>query len=583
LAAGLPLLPRSAHGQDTTLGWSDEDRAAVAHVLALADGADTITLDLSDPKVAHFLKRHHEIAGMTPARYPGLHALMEEQQAVHATEGVARARTVQVSNDLVYSDLATLVLALYPTAAASTYNAAAVATMEASTDDPNRSLQIAYAGLCFYDSNNNPIGSCTTESSFGSGQYFPVNNSVTTADQAFSAAFSATYYDVTDKRYVAQFSKRQLDSIDYPQTQTISDPVILHTQNNSLKAALVCTSRTVNANANPGVCDYGTYQNTDVLVTMEGSVTYQQNQTPKTDQNGNLVGTGSVFLINTTEGGGCSLSPSIGGTNFFSQPQVTYVATTKTLNWNFNNLDFGPAATLICGGDGTSIQYALTLQVEDANNAMNNYLASQTSVAGTIVPHFLGPNSGALATPMLRLVAGCLHPDTMIAMAEGEGAQAIAEIKGEGELVISMGGVETHVVGTVDGEEATLFVVEADGGLVIEASAMHPFVMADGSWRAAADLEPGDRVLSADGPAEVTAVTERPYEGPVHNLILARTAEALHPETGSFYANGFLVGGHDAQQMLAAAKKADPKNVEALLPEGFEVDYASHLEDHGIH
>ncbi len=581
LAAGPSLLPRLALGQDTVPGWSDEDRAAVAHVLAVADGSETVTLDLSDPMVAHFLERHYEIAGMTPARYPGLFALMVEQRRVHAAEGVAGARTVQVSNDLVYKDLATLMLALYPSGAPSTYDARAAATMEAPADDPTRHLQIAYTGLCFYDSNNNPIGTCKKESSFGSGQYFPVDNSVTTADQAFSAAFAATYYDTTDKRYVAQLSKRQLDQIDYPQTQTIADPVILHSQNNSLKTALVCTSRTVNANANPGICDYGTYQNTNVLVNMKGSVTYQQNQTPKTDQNGHLVGTGSVSLINTVRGGGCSLAPSISGSSFFSQPQVTYNAATKIVSWNFDKLDFGPAAKLICGGDGTSIQFALNLQVENANNAKQNFVSSQTSVAGTTVPHFLGANSGALATPMLRLVAGCLHPDTVIAMAGNEDARAIAEITGEGELVVSMAGVETHVVGTVDGEEDTLFVIEAGRDLAIQASAMHPFVTADGSWRAAADLKPGDRVLSFDGPVEVTAVTEVPYDGPVHNLVLARTAEALHPESGSFYANGFLVGGHDAQQMLAASKRADPRNVEALLPEGFEVDYASHLEDHG--
>lgn len=559
--------------------WDEADRAAAAHVLAQAANGETVTLDHSDPENVRFLKRHYERAGLAADRYPGLHALIDAHQDIHTEQGVTYPETVQVSDDLVYTDIATQMLALYPTNTASNYQGSAAASMEAAADDPSRTLQIAYTSLCFYDLNNNPIGDCATTSSFGSGQYFPVNHAVTTADQAFTGAFSATFYDATNQRYISQISALTLDTIDYPQVQSISDPIIVHAQNDSLETALVCTSRSVNANANPGVCDYGTYSNTDVLVNMEGSITYKPAQTPKTDGAGDLVGTGSVSLINTVQGGNCRLAPSISGSNFFSQEQVAYNAATKTLSWNFDDLDFGGASDLICGGDGTSVQFALTLQVENDADSDNTIVASQLSQAGTTVPHFLGPTAGSLATPMLRLVAGCLHPDTLIALAGGDGHRPISEFAGEGERVISMGGVEAHIVGTVEGDEATLYVIEAGEGLKIEASAMHPFVMADGSWRAAEDLQPGDRILSQDGPVSVSSAAEIEYDGPVYNLMLDRSAAALHPETGSFYANGFLVGGHDAQQKLAAAKQAAPARVQGLLPEGFETDYASHLED----
>ncbi len=580
LALGFVISASAGNSQQDPAEWTKQDSQATAHALALAREAPWITLDLSDPQVAHFLKRHYEFSGFTKERYPGLHQLMSEQQRVHADVGVTLPATQDVSGDLTYSQLATLVLTMFESDTPGTYTAAGAATMEAAADDPSETLQIAYTSLCFYDSNSNPLGTCATTSSYNTSQYFATLNNVATSDQNFSAAFAATYYDATNKVYIPQLSVRDLNTNDYPAGQTISDPVILHASNNSLKTALVCTSRSVNANANPGTCDYGTYGNTDVLVTMEGSVTYQDSQTPKTDGNGHLVGTGSVFLLNTVQGGACQLSPAIAGSNFFSQSQVTYNAANKTVNWNFDNLDFGGATTLICGGDGTNIQYTLTLQVEDETNPSNTYLASQVSVPNTVTPVFNGLNKGSLATPMLRLVAGCLHPDTQIAMAGGSSDMPISQILGEGELVKSMGGVETHVIGTVIGEEETLFLIEADNGMTIQASAQHPFVMADGSMRAAADLQAGDRVLTRDGPVQVASVQQSAYGGPVHNLMLSNVAEVLNPNSESFYANGFLVGGHQAQQNLVSAKKSNKANVLSLLPEQFVVDYASHLEDH---
>ncbi|WP_305676756.1 Hint domain-containing protein [Phenylobacterium sp.] len=571
---GLGLEAQATEAQ--ALGWSEADRAAAAYALKRAGQERTVTIDLSDPQMARFLKRHYEISGMTAARYPGLHKLMATQAKVHAAVGVTGARVTAVSDDLTYEDLATLMVALYPTAA-TTYAAAGVASMEASAQDPSRNLQLSYASLCFYDANSNPIGTCATQSSFGAGQYFPVNNSLSAAPQSFSGVVTATYYDVTDQRYVAQMSKLAVDAIDYPSTQTIAHPVIVHASNNSLGAALVCTSRAVNANANPGTCDYGTYQNTGVLMNMVGSVTYGPNQIPQTDGGGHLVGTGSVSLINTIQGGQCRLAPSISGTNFFTQPQVTYATATKTVSWNFNNLDFGQTASLICGGAGTGIQFSLLLQVTDTSDS-DNIVAAQLSTAGVTTPHFIGANSGTLATPMLRLVAGCLHPDTVVTMASDGAGRKIASLAGEGELLKAKDG-QSRVVGTVTGKDDWLYVITAKNRLSVKATAEHPFVGIDGDWRAAADLKPGDRVLAAGGPVVIASVRKIAYGGPVANLVLAHPQQGATLQTETFYANGFLVGGYDAQQAVALARRKTPAFVRSRLPGDFKVDYASHLQD----
>jgi hypothetical protein len=558
--------------------WSSEDRDAAGYALAKAATDRTITINLSDSKMARFLKRHYEISGFTADRYPGLHKLMADQAGIHAAQGVAGARVRELSGDLVYEDLATLMLGLYPTSTTQTYTAYGVASMEAPQADPTRALQIAYASLCFYDLNNDPIGDCTPQSSFGSGQYFPISNSLSGAPAAFQGALSVTYYDVTNKRYVAQMSTLSADKIEYPSSQTITDPVILNKDNKPLAAALVCTSRTVNANANPGICDYGTYATNNVLVKMSGSVTYASTQAPKLDSAGHIVGTGSVALINTTQGGQCRLSASISGNKFFSQPQVTYTAATKTLAWNFASLDFGPATNLICGGNGANIQFSLLLQVTDTDGDPNPIVAAQYSKAGTTTPILApGPNAGALLTPMLRLVAGCLHPDTEISLA-GAATQPIAKFTGEGERIRAKDGAEGRVTGTVNGKDEWLFVIRAENGFEVKATAQHPFVAPDGTWKAAQDLRAGESVLTAQGAAKITEVRKIAYNGPVHNLVLAHPPEDFTLENETFYANGFLVGGHDAQQRLAATTKAAPPRVSALLPDDFKVDYESHLK-----
>lgn len=575
-AGGLPAGAAEAPAPD----WTDADRAAAAYTLARADKERTLTVDLSDPNMARFLKRHYEISGLTPARYPGLHRLMAMNAKVHATQGVKGAVVTAVSNDLTYEDLATLMLAIYPTGGQA-YAASGVASMEAAPQD-SRNLQIAYTSLCFYDANNNPIGTCATQNAFGAGQYFPLTNSLAAAPQVFSGVVAATYYDATNSRYVAQISKLVVDAIDYPSSQSIAGPVIVHSANNTLAAALVCTSRAVNSNANPagGICDYGTFQNTGVLVTMAGSVVYAANQTPQTDGSGHLVGTGSASLINTVQGGQCRLSPAMSGPNFFTQTGVTYATASKTLSWNFNNLDFGPTNALICGGDGTNIQFSLVLQVTDTTDN-DTIVASQLSAVGVTVPRFLGPNAGALATPMLRLVAGCLHPDTVVTMAGDGGGRAISAITGEGELLKAKGGGQAQVIGTVNGKDDWLYVVTARNGMTVKATAAHPFVTADGGWKAAADLKRGDRVLTADGPAAIASVRKIAYGGPVTNLVLAHPAHSFTLETETFYANGFMVGGHDAQQAVALARRQAPAFVRSRLPAGFRADYASHLQDTG--
>lgn len=235
----------------------------MAYSLAKASEVRTLTMDLSDPKISHFLKRHYEISGIVADRYPGFHQLLAEKSVKMAKNGVSGPKVTILSDDLHYEDLATLMLGLYSTGSQS-YTGAAVASMQAAADD-TRSLQISFTSLCFYDSNQKPIGSCVTNQSFASGQYFPVSNVLNASNQSFTGAFAATYYDVTNQRFVAQMSTLSSDAIAASAEQTITAPKIVDPSNEKLKTVIICTSRKVNNNGNAGTCDYGKYESTDVI------------------------------------------------------------------------------------------------------------------------------------------------------------------------------------------------------------------------------------------------------------------------------------------------------------------------------
>ena len=276
---------------------------------------------------------------------------------------------------------------------------------------------------------------------------------------------------------------RSLDEIDYPMSQSITNPVILHSGN---PETVVCVTRGQGAAGNPGTCDYGTYQTTNIVIPVQGSEQFKPSQTPQTSGN-NLVGTGTVSIVNSSVGGQCRFSPSISGSAFFNQPEVTYTASSKTLNWNFPSLDFGSATSLICGNQGQGLTFNLQLTVNDAASG-NSIIASQISMAGVTSPHYDGATTDVLAIPPLYMVNGCLAPDTKVTLAGGK-TVTIDTITGVDEKVLSANGVANPVQATTRGTDAHLYVIVSANGRKIRATAQHPFVLKGGTLREAKALQ----------------------------------------------------------------------------------------------
>jgi hypothetical protein len=105
----------------------------------------------------------------------------------------------------------------------------------------------------------------------------------------------------------------------------------------------------------------------------------------------------------------------------------------------------------------------------------------------------------------------CFAADTLVLMADGS-AKRIADIQ-PGDTVVSYDTadgrrVEGTVSGTGNGRADYYYLV--NGGLKV--TPPHPFYVVDKGWTKVADLRPGDVILGADGPVTIVSI-ERIEEG----------------------------------------------------------------------
>jgi hypothetical protein len=108
-------------------------------------------------------------------------------------------------------------------------------------------------------------------------------------------------------------------------------------------------------------------------------------------------------------------------------------------------------------------------------------------------------------------IVPCFAADTLVLMADGS-AKRIADIQ-PGDAVVSYDTaegrrVEGTVSGTGNGRADYYYLV--NGGLKV--TPPHPFYVVDKGWTKVADLRPGDVILGADGPVTIVSI-ERIEEG----------------------------------------------------------------------
>ncbi len=116
--------------------------------------------------------------------------------------------------------------------------------------------------------------------------------------------------------------------------------------------------------------------------------------------------------------------------------------------------------------------------------------------------------------PKLRFEWGCFAKDTGIRMWDGS-YKRIAEINA-GERVMTASGTAT-VTEVIDGTEKELVVISTTGGRTVRVSRDHP-VLTDTGWRTAEDLTAADALRTESGLESIEALYIEPYNDKVFSL-----------------------------------------------------------------
>lgn len=181
--------------------------------------------------------------------------------------------------------------------------------------------------------------------------------------------------------------------------------------------------------------------------------------------------------------------------------------------------------------------------------------------------------------PTVTVLQGCVAPGTKITLADGS-EPAIETINGDGNTwaMIDRKGNKMPILGVSTGVERRPMVeITTSGGQKVLLSQMHPVATSKG-MTPAVHVKAGDTLYTRKGATKAKSVKYVPYDGAVYNI--AFNSIAKH-DPKAFFANGILVGDLAAQQEMGVAKRAKPltkAQMLKILPKEFHQDYLSSLE-----
>ncbi|WP_095156773.1 Hint domain-containing protein [Pseudomonas sp. Irchel 3E13] len=308
-------------------------------------------------------------------------------------------------------------------------------------------------------------------------------------------------------------------------------------------------------------CDYwnSTAHPTDFVFPLSGSATFAN--TPLNPATGVIT----ISIQNPT-GGGCQV--------YYQQGSVLesqyWSTSAQTVTWNYPATAFPNTGNCINYYDGTAAYLWVTGYV-----ALNGAPGQQPPF-GTLNFNSDRANIGQPGVniiPPLYIMQGCLAEGTPITLADGS-QRAVEAFTGKGdETVKSADGKTSQVFGTTKGGEIHPMIrVKTNGGQNVLVTRTHPMILANGMPVQARSLRVGDVLLTVDGSAAVTSLTQENYTGKVHNLLTQR-----YPNPGTYYAGGLLTGDANMQQSLASVQSRvpmrSPAEIRASLPKEWLQDF----------
>ncbi|WP_017346989.1 Hint domain-containing protein [Pantoea sp. A4] len=493
-------------------------------------------LDLDDPLLAEFYALQLRLAEVNSHRYP---AFMQQYQ--HSQRNILRGSLSQAE-----SDNAKPVYSLFALGRDTngTATASALASLPVSATNVTQTLG-------FFDNQGQSKGKVALNKS-----YITTSNCVIQAEGAADAqldnncviyTFSQTINGATS--YGAEIVYNQ----SYPQLITNDSPKALTNQ----QLIKVCLSR------NEIDCtyfDHGGPWGGVVRVPIKGSITYFDNIDMQGGKPVNAFN--DIYLVRERAGG----SPTA---SVISNPIFNTAGTTcagNKISWDLDWLPFKQ----VDFSSGERVYYIFKVSLSVGGRDIVTFI---TNAPASVVPE--QPFLNTQKIPPMQIVYGCLGGDSLIQLEDGS-EKPLREMR-IGEWVRSHDQRSLRVEDVPVGKEPQALQITLQKQQIIATSG-HPFCTPQGILLAR-ELEPGQKLLTAQGEGEVVAITPLDHEIDVFNLHLScdDPIGAGLEGNSTFYANGILVGDSQMQRDYEDAWHQRPVNVLAELPPEWHQDYHNYL------
>jgi hypothetical protein len=225
-----------------------------------------------------------------------------------------------------------------------------------------------------------------------------------------------------------------------------------------------------------------------------------------------------------------------------------------TVRWNYGQTNFDSTSWAQYGqltsgsscwtANGEAIQFTFQFTITD----------QQGNLVPITIANFGQPNPNTAVVPPTQLAYGCLAAGTPVLLADGT-SKPIEQVQVGDHVKSDAAGTARRVDLTYVGVEYIPMVRIAAGKHVVTVTAGHPLPTPDHRIVLARRVKVGDRLVTVEGPAAVTAVElvpPGPGEGVrVYNLDVGEArgkAPALTATNRTLFAAGILVGDNATQR-----------------------------------
>ncbi len=284
----------------------------------------------------------------------------------------------------------------------------------------------------------------------------------------------------------------------------------------------------------------------------------------------------NIYVVDKTGGGGAQLSPQ----DYDKVARAFSIDSENSaqLNWSLvpGTSTSDPGNPIVFGkvpwASDTITHFFCEMDVVLSDNSLASAYVESSGSSDS------DPLDGTAYIKPIEFIWHCLTEESLVTMGDGS-KKIIKEIVAGDEVQVN--GRKTAVVqwtnlGIHKGEILKITTVS---GKEVYTSDNHVFITVDGG-RIAKELSEGTTLLMSDGTEKIASIKNVEYNGLMCNLATTEGPEEnqMHEEVGTFYANDFLVGDVNAQQVSKRHRLSDINWVKKQVPEYLHLDVENYFK-----